>query len=112
MADSRPPENANPPTGNIESPNCSRRAKSTAPSRAPAASFPMVVSGCGRGCVGMRVRLVIGVRVPVHRPFGASEKPPGFVRSQVWNHLPPSHEIEADAFEVMRVHDRCHHLAV
>ena len=100
IADSKPQENENPPMGNIESPNCSMRARNAALSGCSDLSSPMVdspkpvlpaillnehrspewlmgahrwasVHASGFGFDG-RIALV---RMRMHRTLGAAEKP-------------------------------------
>ena len=52
------------------------------------------------------------VSMRMHRTFRSPEKPSRFVRREVRNDLPARDEFIANSFEVMRVHDGRHHLAV
>jgi len=63
IADSSPPENAKPPTGNIESPNCNRRASLPAVTAASESSSELIkrgrrASAADRDYVGVHARVL------------------------------------------------------
>src|SRR5579872_2726149 len=127
MADSKPEENANAPMGNIESPNCSIRERNAALPDASAPSFMMVMRGTGRclRCLSMRFRVCVDtpgrvsvyvpvrwfdisvtlVRVRMHGSFRATEQPPRLMWSEIGNNGSAGHELVANTFKTMCIHD-------